>query len=494
MKQSIITCILLILFFSGCVFPGGDWDFNPIFRTEDHKSRGAQDQAVGLPFFESRQEKELSKWTLRPLITCASDRSKQKVEGYFIPPFGHYKSDPNKTKIRFWPIYSYQKTSHFGTEDDVDWVLFPLLFGGHSDSGEDYFAIFPLGGHIRNFLSFDSFTFVLWPLFQQVTKASTNSTSTSFLWLYAYTEDGPRDGSFQILPFYMHRTWKERYDRYSVLWPFFHYQENKKDTDHPTRKYALWPLFLHESSDNYHKFGLLGPLLFMGPFIQTCRETPDQWQGEPNTEGHSYYLYDLPWPILHMEKNREFERFRILPFYSHYQAPGFDSKAYLIPFFWLRKEENKNYRKTNFFFVPLFHYRHKEYVNGLGEDLYYQLWPLFHNSSYATGEKDFSMLSPIPYRTKEWLAAVDEVLWPFWNIYRYREDAAGAGRHSALFGLFSYYKDPFESRFSVPIIYNNKYSQEDRWEHSLLLNMFSWGGDGNGLNKLRLFFIPFIDS
>jgi len=488
------TIAVILLLTSGCISPTSDFDFNPLFRSACHQEQESSDRDIFIPFFSTRSSPDISSWTLRPLMTSKSDESRQRFELDFLPPFGRYANNEYGTNARFWPIYSYTKTYHSGAGEDVDWVVFPILYGGHSHDGEDYFAFFPFGGRVRDFLSYDTFDFVLWPLFQQVTKIATGvSVSTSILWLFAWTHGGDRDGSFQALPFYMHRKWKDKYDKYSVLWPFFHYQKLRLDSDHPATMYSVWPLFLHEKSDNHYRFGLIGPLLFMGPFIQLASETPDLWEGKPNFDSKSYYNYDLPWPLVHIEKTRDYEKFRIFPFYSHFSQPGFDSKAYLIPFFWLRKEQNDKYNKTSFFFTPIFHYNTKEYNDGSGEDTYCQLWPIFHNTIMANGARDFSTLSLIPYRTEKWLASLEEVLWPFWNIYRRRVDNSGASRHSALFGLFSYYQDRYESRFSVPILYNNKYFHKLGWEHNFLFGLFSVGGDNDGLNKLRLLYIPIID-
>lgn len=489
--------LLLVLLAPGCISTGWDVDMNPFYRSEPHREAGVTDTDALIPFLFAQESADIRTSGLRPLWVSERDESRSRSECDFIPPLGRYVSDEEGTRLRFWPLYWYEKTYHSGAGEDVDWILFPILFGGHSHDGENYFAVFPLGGHIRDFLGFEHFIFVLWPIYQQTTVAKSEgkeSTSHMFLLLFGWTEGGNRDGSFQILPFYMRRVWEGKYRKYSVLWPFFHYQRNRLDTKHPSTLHSFWPLYSYESSGIHYQLGMIGPVLFLGPLIQMARETPEKWEGEPNEEGNSFYLYDLPWPLIRFEKKREFKRTRVIPFYASFNEPGFESSAYLIPFFWLRKEWNEAYEKRDFFFVPFYHQSRKVYKAGEGEDSYVHLWPLFHSTSNADGSRDFSTLSLLPLRVQKYVSALDKVLWPFWNLYRYRRDAAGASRHHALFSLFSVYHDPYETRVSIPLLYSGRFFHDEEWLHRFLWGVFSVGGDAQGLKRLRFLFIPFLDS
>jgi len=308
------SCLL-----QGCLSTGPDADISPLLRRADHRATKEKETEMLVPFIASRESPSGDEWALRPLVGFERDRNKDFTAFDFIPPLGRYFSRGARCRFRFWPLYSYTKVTRKEGED-VDWILFPLLFGGRSASGENYFALFPLGGRIRNFISYDSFDFVLWPLYQRVTKKTSGPprVSTSFLLLFGWTKGGHMDGSFHLLPFYMKSIWKGKYRKYSVLWPFFHYQEKGLDTKHPARAYGFWPLFHLEGADNYYRYGFIGPLFFMGPLFQASREVPDTWQGRDNEEKNAYYLYDLPWPLLRLEKTRKHDYFRLFPFYSHY--------------------------------------------------------------------------------------------------------------------------------------------------------------------------------
>jgi hypothetical protein len=495
--------LCLALAAAGCISAGRDIDFNPLYRSYALDRNGSVETDSAIPFLYSRESADYWEWGFRPLWSYRHDESRARKEFDFLIFLGRYLADEHGSRFRIWPLYWYEKYYHEEGED-VDWIFFPLLWGGHSHDGENYFAFFPLGGRIRHFMSFDTFDFFLWPLYMRSKKSvSEESITTSILILFSWTKGGVRDHSFQALPFYMRRLWEGKYRKYSILWPFFHYQENQLDTKHPATLYAFWPLITHEGSDIHYRLGLIGPLLFLGPLIQAASETPEEWNGEPNVEGRSYYLYDVPWPLVRIEKNREFERFRIFPLYSHFEQEGFDSKAFLIPIIWRRKEWNDRFARKDFLIVPLFHHIRKEYTEAYGlekygsptaSDAYLQVWPLFHRSRKADGSLEFSFLSILPLRTKRIIEAFERALWPFYNIYRYQRKPWGASRHTALFGLFSTYSDAYESRVSLPLIYNGHSSSLEGWEHNFILNLISIGGDEEGLKKIRILFIPFLDS
>ena len=112
----------------------------------------------------------------------------------------------------------------------------------------------------------------------------------------------------------------------------------------------------------------------------------------------------------------------------------------------------------------------------------------------ADGFLEFSVLSILPLKTQRTVGIVEKALWPFYNLYRYRREPTGAVRHIALFGLFSTYRDAVESQVSLPLVYNSRHALDEGWEHNFLLNLISIGGDTEGLKKVRILFIPFLDS
>ena len=491
---------------AACVSTDRGVDFNPFFRTAVLERDGSRETDALIPVYYRYESTRGIEWGLRPLIICHERPKEERKDCQFLLILGRYVRDPNGTRFRVWPVFWYEKYAPAGRKDeeDVDWTLFPLLWGGHSASGENYFAVFPLAGRIRDFIAYDTFDFFLWPLYQRVTrKVDTKSVSTSILLFLAWTRGGSRDGSFRVLPFYMQRFCKGRWRKYSVLWPVFSYQENRLNTRTPSKLYGAWPLFIYEHSKRFYRFGALGPVAYMGPLIQLFSETPERYEGKPNREGKRYYRYDLPWPIIRIEKNRENSRFKILPLYSHFHQPELDSTAWLVPFIWFRHEHSKHYDRDDFFFVPFVHHMKKRYKPDWtrtafggenGSDLYWQAWPFCHRFRGADGSEEFSALSIVPLRTQRIVQDLDEAIWPFFNLYRYRREPWGVVRHTALLGLFQFYSDPWEERISIPLLYNGRFSSAEGWEHDFFLNLLSVGGNGEGLKKLCLLFIPLLGS
>jgi hypothetical protein len=163
----------------------------------------------------------------------------------------------------------------------------------------------------------------------------------------------------------------------------------------------------------------------------------------------------------------------------------------LIPFFWYRKDKQEKYEKKDFHFVPFFHSSTKTFRDGSGSDSYLQVWPLFHNWSKTDGSREFATLSIFPLRL---FVSLDKLLWPFFNIYKYHREPSGATRHDAVLGLITAYDDPDEFRFSFPLLYSHTSHRTRGWNHSFLFGLISFGGGEEGLKKLRLLYIPLLDS
>lgn len=502
MTRFILTAALawIALHLPGCTFTAPDADYSPLWRSAHHNMTDESEVDIAVPFWARKTSPRFQGWTLRPLWTYRRDPVTNKADCDFLAPLGRYYRQGKRSHHRFWPLFFHTRLErHNGP--DIDWMFLPFFFGGSDPEKGNYFAFFPIGGTIEDFLSYDSFSFVLWPIYQKVRKkVSTNEyrTSTSILLLIGWSEGGRIDESYHILPFYMKSVWKGKYRKYSVLWPFFHYQELGLDTKHPAKAYGFWPLFHIENADNYYRHGFIGPILFLGPLLQFAREVPDRWHGKPNTERRSYYHYDVPWPILRFKRSREYERTRIFPFYSYYRettsTSTFTSRTYLTPIFWDRDTETLSFSKSEFYFVPLYTRIRKTYKARSGQDEYVHIWPFFYSDVTADGGAVFSCLNLMPLRRVRPFEPVDRILRPFWNLYRYERDPSGAERHKALFHLLSIYDDEREYRFSIPLLYNYLFTEDDGWRHNVLWKVFSIAGDGDGLKSLEVLFIPIYSS
>ncbi|MFA7256724.1 MAG: hypothetical protein WC047_04040, partial [Kiritimatiellales bacterium] len=107
------------------------------------------------------------------------------IHDYFWPLYSRkeFKEEQSSRALIFWWTHRFDVSEKNPRQQR--WLL-PVYFQGHDVNGERYFAIFPLGGTIREFLGRDEIMFVLFPMFG---KSRINDVkTTSVLWpIYSHT-------------------------------------------------------------------------------------------------------------------------------------------------------------------------------------------------------------------------------------------------------------------------------------------------------------------
>ena len=130
---------------------------------------GQRAEAVG-PMFYYESSKAFEQWAFTPFLTYRRDRFIDGEEVDIVYPFVTYDRFGEEYKWRFFLMTSF---SGGRKQDDQSrrFTLFPIVFSQWT-RGEsmDYFAIFPLGGTIRERLNRDEIRFLLFPLYSRTRK------------------------------------------------------------------------------------------------------------------------------------------------------------------------------------------------------------------------------------------------------------------------------------------------------------------------------------
>src|SRR5262249_49133622 len=140
---------------------------------------------------------------IRPLWRWVSE--KDWNDHQFLWPFGRVHSDPDETYQRLFPLWYWIERRNENDQREVDWNLFfPFIWGGTREDGkEQSFAFFPCSADIHDWLTYDRFQSVLFPLWTRTTKREEHTTS--LLWpLISWGGDGKKGGAswWRFLPFY----------------------------------------------------------------------------------------------------------------------------------------------------------------------------------------------------------------------------------------------------------------------------------------------------
>ncbi|MBL8736474.1 MAG: hypothetical protein JNL12_08625 [Planctomycetes bacterium] len=374
---------------------------------------------------------------IRPLYRRVTEPEPgvEAVEHQFLWPLGRVRSYPEETSARLFPLWSWRSRPNEDGERDVDWyALFPFLWGGWSaDDRENYFAVFPLFADIPDFLTYDRFRCLLFPLYVNVDKGGHRHHLLPWP-LVGFSTCAEGDHSwFRILPLYGHDIETGRHDRRFVLWPFFTWStENEDSTTGPVHAWSVWPFFGRRWGADVHGWHVLWPL-----FQLTARRD-------------HFFTLNVLWPFFKYHWNRATDNLTqwwLWPFYSRVTSDDQRAWTFAWPLVWWREYDDPDGHTEQQWILPFFWHVRQERKDGGAED-FTKLWPLWHRTADHDGSGrpvrgDFSLPSPFPWRDGnaygveeaygwlwQWVRGVrrgpdDDALDVFGRLYTQRERADG---------------------------------------------------------------------
>jgi hypothetical protein len=343
-------------------------------------------------------------------------------------------------------------------------TIFPFYISQRSRRPEDnYTAVIPFSGHLKNRFFRDEVFFVMMPLYVQSTKRG--MVTENFLFPFFHLRHGAGVTGWQFWPLYgtEHKEpttstnhWGDAvlspgYDKRFVLWPFY-FNNTLGSGTNLQKQFVLLPFYTSQVSSNRVSKSYGFPI---GVTHTVDRDA-------------KYEEWDAPWPLVEFAKGEGKQVKRIWPFYSKAKTPTLESDFYAWPiykynritsdpldrerrrillFFYSDTIERNTTNKTSFQrrdFWPLFTWR-KDHNNNTRLQILSILEPII------PGNKSIERLySPVYslYREEHNAANGNESKSLLWNLYR-SEKEGEIRRQRALFGLFQREKTADRTRWRI---------------------------------------------
>ena len=326
---------------------------------------------------------------IRPLYRRVTEPETKATEQQFLWPLGRVRTDPEETSQRLFPLWSYRRRPNENGKTETDWyALFPLLWGGTSESGtEDYFAFFPFFADIPNFLTYDRFRTVLFPLWVGLDKDG--HRHDLLIWpLIGWSSCAEADHQwFRILPLYGYDIEPGKHDRRFLFWPLFSWSWENLDTADPVWSFMFWPFFGIRTGRTVDGLTILWPL-----FAKT-------------EIGERFYKLNVLWPFFHYfrdDTDDNLVQWWLWPLIGHAQNDRLNNWSILWPLIWLRSYQDPDSITIQQWILPLFWHVWQEWNDGSTEE-YTKIWPLGHSEVHRDPEGNkakghWSLLSPMPVR------------------------------------------------------------------------------------------------
>jgi len=339
-------------------------------------SLGERTEALG-PFFYDQSTEDVRTWAVPPLMSSLYAAPTDSAEFDFLYPIITYDRYGTEYRFQFLQLLSFSGGANQSDQEANRFTLFPIYYQQRSAaSNENYTALFPICGKLRNRLFRAEIDFFLWPLFVKTKRQPGAGTV----------------GAEEFLSLGNRWAQSRRGDitTYNFLAPFFHVRYGDG-----LRGWQAWPLAGHEE--------------------KTITTRTNAWGDAETIPGYEKSF--IFWPLWSSDTRNvgttNQSHFKaLLPLYSSFRSPMRDSTSYLWPCgLTLTDDRARRYQEVDVLW-PVF-----AYARGDGKTTT-RFWPFFGFSHNEALERNFC-------------------LWPVYKYTRIHSDPLDRQRTQILFFLYS---------------------------------------------------------
>jgi hypothetical protein len=416
---------------------------------------GHRTEAAG-PFFYNQQKDTEKTWAIPPLFSHDTNSAVESREDDFVYPLLTYERYGTQYRWQFIQLLSFAGGQEQNDSEKRRFTIFPFYFQQRSpDTNDNYTALVPFYGHLKNRLMRDDIFLVMFPIYSETRKRDV--VTDNYLFPFFDLQHGDGLHGWQLWPLFGARNKAVTtvtngfgdteivggYERYFALWPIHFWQNNGIGTDYPEKFRANLPLYSYSRSPNCNSTTVLWPFF---TWIDEREKKYREWQA--------------PWPFVIFARGEGKTTSRVWPLFSQSQNTNLESDSYLWPIYRhkaIHAEPLGLTRDSILFFV----YSAVTETNTQtgAEKKRLDMWPFFTWHRDFGGNERLQIFAPVEPAVpnnrgveRNWSPLWSVWRWEhnpktgadsrslLWNLYR-RDAATGAKKCSLLFGLFQYQSD-----------------------------------------------------
>jgi hypothetical protein len=467
-----ILCLALTLVVGGSIFAadvfnaGLLWDEFPL--TLD---TGQRTEAIG-PFYYDQQKDSEKTWAIPPLFSHSTDPDVESLENDFCYPLMTYEHFGKEYRWQLIQILSLSGGANQDGTAKHRFSLFPIYFQQRSTkTNQNYTALFPIGGRIKERFFRDDIFIVLFPIYSETRKRDV--ITDNYIWPIFHLREGNGLHGWQFWPLVgaehkvvttFTNTWSEietnsGHVRYFWLWPIHFSQSNNIGTDNPEKFRANIPLYSYSRSPKRDSTTVIWPLF-----------------SSIDDREKKYHELQIPWPLIILAHGEGKTTSRIFPLVSRSYSDTHESEFFLWPLYKFNRIKSAplDQQRTRILFYLYQTTTEKNTETGKAkrrEDF----WPLFTWRRDLSGNERLQIFAPIePILPNN--RGVERNWSPLWSLWRAENNPrTGASSRSLLWNLYRSDRTP------------------DSKKCSLLFGLLQYQSNPE-TNRLRLFYIPVVNA
>ena len=473
---SIFIAALLALFAfvpqSGAAQAQGGTIFTlwPLIDYRDSPAEEFSNLSILGPLIKFQKKGADRETAIRPLFYQSSHARDRATSTYFLYPAAFFDSTPEADSyevLQLFQKHDFRKDE--GAARERSTMLFPFYIAGQSEKRGSYRSVFPFYGDIYDRFWRDEYHFFMFPLYGSTVNRGT--TTRHYLWPIFSTTEGENESGFGVFPLYGQSAKSGVYSKRFVLWPFYTAEKRGLDTDNPTEKSFLFPLYASTDSPKRTSRSYLWP--FFGYTVDREKKLEE---------------VDYLWPFIWTKRGESRNTDTFLPLYSRDTFAEGEKRWYLWPFFKHEEIRSKSFER-DLDRVLFFLYRssRESWPKDGRERRRTALWPLFLYQSTPSGVSSISL--PAPVESVFDKEGIEKNWAPLWRLYQRRWDEDGNSASTLLWNLYWHERRGPELAYELFPLISYRGTKEES-ELKLLKGLISLKSSHEG-EGLSLLWLPF---
>lgn len=465
-----IAALIMLLLLTGFKTAADDWlSLGPLYnRSELTLSEGWREEWFG-PFYYHELDEETETKAVPPIFSYYKNQGIDSSGFDIVYPLIEYRRYGNEYSLHFFELLRFSGGTMRDEDSAKRFTIFPFYFHQWSNIPEEnYTAVFPFYGTLKNRLFWDEVNFIVFPLYSKTRKKDVITHNYLVPLIHARTGKGLK--GWQFLPFYGEEnkiafSFTNKYDEVElspghnkrfILWPIYLESTTGIGTTNQTFRQAILPFYSHEESVS--RTSLTAPW----PIGLTLTHDYEK----------KYDEYGMPWPFFVIARGEGKNITRFWPLYGTASNQYKESNFYLWPVYKYNKltAPSVDVERVRIF---LYLYSDRVTINTESGDASRRtsFWPLF--IQYIDNDGKERLLSP----------AILEPIFP--------SSKPIVRNYSPLWGLCREEKNPAEGKYSKSLFWNllREDKNKDKEKASFLFGLFQYEKTAE-TKKVKLFYIP----
>ena len=449
---------------------GTIFTFWPLVDYRESPREGYSNLSVLGPLFKLQWRKDDRDLAVRPLFYETSNQKTDWASTEYLYPLASSENSPQASTMQVLQLY--QKNTYRKDEEDKQEkgaMLFPFYVSGRSEKYGPYTSVFPLYGDMYERFWRDEYHYVLFPLYGRTVKNGT--TNRNYLYPFFSTTEGERESGFQFWPLYGQSAKEGVYRKRFVAWPIYMEEQSGLDTDNPTRKLYLFPLYAATDSPKRTA------RYYVWPFFGYKTET------EGNQEERDYF-----WPFVRTIRGDKRTMDSFLPFYFSDERKESRKRWYMWPLLKHEELDSDVFRQERDRVLYFLYSDSREsWPKDGAERRRMAFWPLFVFNRDTRGIKSLSLPAPVESVLNR--EGIERSWAPFWRIYQQRWNDKGDSAVSFLWNL--YWHEQRDEELAYEFFPALAYRSEKKSADLKLFKGFLHYRNETGEKSLSFLWLPF---